>query len=443
MEREQKKRTFFKSLRGKITMRMLLVGLVPIVVIGLLVYLMMNQSQDSASDSIADARAVLQDDTIGSNLAETARGAAYDIDMFMDGRIREAMIWASTPTVVDTARTGYALAESMGLPAMTEAQIEATMAATRSLAVDPAADRFLKYQVSRSPHFGEIFFTDAHGYNVALTNKTSDFIQSGEAWWDNAWQNGIDIGAVEYDDSAGIWSMALAVRIDDPDTGTKVGVMKCVLGVSQIQEAADRAAEDVSGGQVVVMDPDGLLLAETESDHDLDRIMNPEVNMHDSGLAAVDQVYATPQANGYSVEDGTVVGYARSAVGGPYADLSGFDGFGWVVLVEQPENTAFAPLGSLSTLEDQLQQSTNSTLTYIAAVLAVVLAAAFALALWTSRRITDPINQLRDVADKVSLGDMGVTVAKGPDDEIGDLSDSFERMVTAVRFLSQDQEKRG
>ena len=54
------------------------------------------------------------------------------------------------------------------------------------------------------------------GYNVAPTNPASDFIQSDEGWWLAAWSHEIAVGAVEYDDSAGVWSLDIAIRIDDP-----------------------------------------------------------------------------------------------------------------------------------------------------------------------------------------------------------------------------------
>ena len=73
----------------------------------------------------------------------------------------------------------------------------------------------------------------------------------------------------------------------------------------------------------------------------------------------------------------------------------------------------------------------------ITSVIAAVLAVAFALAagLFLSRKITGPMLQLRDIANKVSLGDLNFTNTVNAQDEIGELSDSFERMVTAIRFL--------
>ena len=85
-------------------------------------------------------------------------------------------------------------------------------------------------------------------------------------------------------------------------------------------------------------------------------------------------------------------------------------------------------------LRDSDQRQRTSVIT---SVIAAVLAVAFALAagLFLSRKITGPILQLRDIANKVSLGDLNFTDTVNAQDKIGELSDSFERMVTAIRFL--------
>ena len=435
-----KQRSFFKSLRGKISMQMLVLSLLPIIIVGVLAYTSMSNAEQSASDSLQDSRTQLEQDVVGSDiLAKTAQGTADEIDMFMRARIENAIIWASAPIVVDTAKVGTALAEEQGLPDMTIDEIEELMADNRSLAPNPAADEYLKNQIEFSQHFGEIFFTEANGYNVALTASTSDFVQSDEGWWQIAWDNGISIGEVEYDDSAGIWSTDISVRIDDPDTGKPVGVMKTVLGVSLIQEIANANADDVSGGSVTVLDPNGLLLAETSTGNDLERIMNSDINLRDSGDAAVEKVYASDAANGYDVADDTITGYARSATAGYYEGITGFDGFGWAVLVEPPTEIAFASLGSLETLESDLKDDTQNMLVILIVVLAIVFVVALGVAFYVSQGITKPVAHLSDVAEKVSMGDLDVSVAVNSDDEIGDLADSFGRMVTAYRFMAQDE----
>jgi methyl-accepting chemotaxis protein len=51
-----------------------------------------------------------------------------------------------------------------------------------------------------------------------------------------------------------------------------------------------------------------------------------------------------------------------------------------------------------------------------------------------------PVEHLKDVAENVSLGNLNIAVKRYSDDEIGDLADSFSRMVTAVRFFRMEAE---
>ena len=65
---EPKKRSFFKSLRGKIGLQMLVVGIAPILVVGVIVYLSMSSSQYNADDSVNESRIQLEEDVVGINI---------------------------------------------------------------------------------------------------------------------------------------------------------------------------------------------------------------------------------------------------------------------------------------------------------------------------------------------------------------------------------------
>lgn len=54
--------------------------------------------------------------------------------------------------------------------------------------------------------FGEVFVTNRYGANAAQTQKTSDYYQADEQWWQMAKEDGLYVGNVEYDQSAGIYS---------------------------------------------------------------------------------------------------------------------------------------------------------------------------------------------------------------------------------------------
>jgi methyl-accepting chemotaxis protein len=55
-----------------------------------------------------------------------------------------------------------------------------------------------------------------------------------------------------------------------------------------------------------------------------------------------------------------------------------------------------------------------------------------------ARAILVPVEHLKEVAENVSLGNLGMEVRRYSNDEIGDLADSFSRMVTAVKFFRME-----
>jgi len=55
-----------------------------------------------------------------------------------------------------------------------------------------------------------------------------------------------------------------------------------------------------------------------------------------------------------------------------------------------------------------------------------------------SQAILVPVEHLKSVAENVSLGNLDMAVRRYSEDEIGDLADSFSRMVTAVKFFRME-----
>ncbi len=55
-----------------------------------------------------------------------------------------------------------------------------------------------------------------------------------------------------------------------------------------------------------------------------------------------------------------------------------------------------------------------------------------------ARAILTPVDHLKDVAENVSLGNLAVSVQRYSEDEIGDLADSFSRMLAAVKYFQME-----
>ncbi|MGB5706760.1 MAG: HAMP domain-containing protein [Arenicellales bacterium] len=429
------KRSYFNSLRGKITNRALVLGILPIVLIGILAYLGLSRLIQEADQGLEESRSELLDKVVGANLSATANRVVQQLDGFMLERISDAVTWASAPAVISAAREAAAVHNERGLPDLSIDEVEAQFETQKSLNLYPVTDKYLRTQIANSLHFGEVFITDEFGFNVALTNPTSDFVQSDEGWWRTAMGNGISVGQVEFDASAGIWSIDISVRIDDDLTGKRLGVMKSVLGVSLIQEVADRRANEVSGGNVTVANNRGLLLAETATRHDEDRIMNDSANLNTvSDSSIINALQET--GSGYTIGDQNVLGYAHSAGADLYGNVvQGFSGFDWLVLVQQPTEVALAPIRNLSEVQANLADSRKSTLLVIGISIGVIALIAVAMANMLARGIINPLNQLQESAERVAKGDTSRAISIQSNDEIEDLAKNFDRMRNSVSIL--------
>lgn len=429
------KRSYFNSIRGKITNRVLFIGIVPMLVIGILAWLSLSQLTNNVRDELKGGERVLLDKVVGSNLISISSQLAAQIDAFMLERISDAISWSVAPVVLDAARAASVLHGQKGLNDLLIRDVEAKFTNEKSYNVSPKASAYLKTQISRSKHFGEAFFTDINGFNVALTNPTSDFVQRDENWWKTAWENGISVGEVEFDDSAGIWSVDISVRIDDPASGRSLGVLKAVLGVSLIQELSDVALRGIEKGAVTVVNSDGLLLAETSSKHVRDRIMNSSVNFRKSRDGSI-KTALSAGSSGYIIGEQTVLGYAPSAGAEVYSEtVDRFGGFNWVVIVQQPTNVALAPIQGLAAVQDRLSESQGKILLLLAIVTVMIFILAIFIAGVLAKGITVPLLQLSEHADAISKGDMSRTIDINSDDEIGDVADSLKRLMTSLSII--------
>jgi HAMP domain-containing protein len=428
-------RPYSKSLRGKITNRTLFIGIAPVLMVGIFSWFSLNQLTTSANGQLDNSRAELLDSVVGNNLSTTSARIVNQLDTFMLERISDVVVWASAPIILQAAKSAATAHQKAGLVDKEIDEIEALFKTRKSLNISPTANRYLIQQIRRSSHFGEVFFTDKHGFNTALTNPTSDFVQRDENWWKTAWENGISVGEVEFDDSAGIWSIDISVRIDDTASGRSLGVMKAVLGVSLIQEVADKGARDINGGLVTVISSGGRLLAETSTKHAKDRIMVDSVNLRNSTDPALQEVFSA-RNKGYVLSSDQVLGYAKSAGPELYRTVvTRFPGFNWSVLVQQPTSIALAPIEGLSTVQASLQTSKRQVIVILTVVVLAVFALAFFIAGMLSKAITQPMLDLRELADSVSKGDTSRTISVNSDDEIQDVAQAFERMRTSVSII--------
>ena len=365
----------------------------------------------SRVEAVRDALGVVAERSVraqaGPDLSAHAARVALQLDGYLIARIGQVLAWVSSPVVVEAARGAHAKHEDAGFGDLSRDALEARFVIAKSLGAYPQADLYLGGQLAASPDFAEVFFTDRRGYNVAMTSPTSDFIQSDEEWWQRAWRHQIAVGAVEYDNSAGVWSVDISVRIDDPQaSGAPLGVLKSVLSIAPVQLIADRSIHGIAAARTLLTTGTGDVIAETASGHARERVMSESANVRAHGTPAQRLAYGSDRI-GFNAEDPVYL-TAHARTGGPsvYGRLvPRFEGFGWLVIVQRPVESVLAPLGPLNTVMASLQNSVVVLSSVYAAGLVLACALTILVGVVLARRVSGDAEAIAGFAVAVTDGE--------------------------------------
>jgi HAMP domain-containing protein len=107
-------------------------------------------------------------------------------------------------------------------------------------------------------------------------------------------------------------------------------------------------------------------------------------------------------------------------------------------LHESAEDGEEAGHDASQTSLELIERTSKRSVTLVSVISVLGLVLGLLVSYKLARAILVPVEHLKDVAENVSLGNLTVTVRRYSDDEIGDLADSFSRMVTAVRFFQSE-----
>jgi HAMP domain-containing protein len=257
--------------------------------------------------------------------------------------------------------------------------------------------------------FGEIFITNKYGANAAQSGKTSDYNQADEGWWQKTKNNGLYISEVEYDESSGIYSIAIGIRINDAN-GTFIGVMKSVLNIEEAIDAVKeaKAASSYSSIALKLVDKKGKIIYDSEGIFKIFEDVSGEKFFQQMNN---DRGYFINAAE--RGEKDEMFAYANSK---GYRD---FGGLGWVLVVEYEAEEIQHPIVELR----------NTLL--IASVAAILLAVMLSFSIY--RSISKPITKLISSLKEISHGNLDAKIDAKSKDEICELASAFNKMLQDLK----------
>ena len=267
------------------------------------------------------------------------------------------------------------------------------------------------------PSHVEIFITDVYGGLVGTTNRTSDYYQADEVWWQAAYNNGqgaVYLSEPELDESAGLLAVQIASPVRSDETGEIIGILRTTYLMSSLNSILDEKVGETGVTELIIP---GEVVS----------------HFHEGEYKPVDAAeYAALQA----VADPGMVemdyeGEANVILRAPVRTLEGnstVDNLGWVVMFHQNRNEAFTPV--------------NAQIRGAIIVMVIVMALAVAAAIGLSLALVRPISQLTQTAEEVAAGNLNSRAKVTSSDEVGILASTFNKMTSQLQETLQGLEQR-
>lgn len=331
---------------------------------------------------------------------------------------------ASTVTELEVLDRQWIAAESNSTPLIAE------------VLNHPASDVLLQFQ-EQFPQHAEVFITDKHGALVASTNRTSDYYQADEDWWQSTYKNGegsVYIGKLEFDESANILAISMAAPIYSENEEEIIGILRTTVNADGLINILDTGKFGESGGIEIYMPNNLVFTAETDHAHedDVDEEHLSAESLQEAHIALDDLARLASSTYIVGLHDDVPTLLASSPIVSPQdedADKEGeIEKLGWTLVVYQTESEALAPLKALVRV---------ATITSL-----VVLILAAAVAFWVSGFISSPISKLTQVVQQAAGGNLNVKAEVNSRDEIGFLAENYNGFIAQLRDLIDSLEFR-
>ena len=262
--------------------------------------------------------------------------------------------------------------------------------------------------------FAEIFVTNRFGAIVASTEKTSDYKQNDELWWQHARSEGVYVSDIVYDESAGVYSLEIALRIEDR-MGDFVGVMKFIL-VMKFHELISVSTRRTPAPSYAVQNfniitREGKVVFSTEDHPIMSDFSETEtlrqVQSHEEGY------FTAIEAR----EDEKFIAFVHSQ------GFRSFHGLGWILWTEYNAQEVLSPIVQLRNT--------------IFVTVAIFLSLCILLSVKISRSITVPLKKLYEATMIAERGDYSTRVNIPTGDELEQLGNAFNGMIATMEKTSR------
>ncbi len=360
---------WLKSIKSKIMVFAILATLIPSLGLGLLSF---RQNEAQIGDNVARE--------LGALTSEASR----EIELWIDKRVHEVHVTSTSSAVID------------GLSAIARPQARPR---ANTISKHPQALAHYLRSVQEKLDIRELTIVNAAGQVVASSAQTVAPIILPDEWPPNSLTEGFVIVPPHWDNQYASATLSIAVPVLSYDN-LLMGALVAVLDLRTLQPHLKNATKSPPG-DVLLLDPDGRILASSQADTD------KLTQLDESSLR---QLREKPG------ESLVFRGMTHREVIG-IADMSAE--LPITIVAERDRAEVYATWIKLR----------DMFLTLVGALVVVVAAVAFHM----GRSIVGPLQRLIGAADRIADGDLEVRLAANRNDELGHLTLVFNQMADRLR----------
>lgn len=383
-----------------------------------------NQIEEVISESSSSE---LMDST-ANNIKDMAIGIRDSLDSQMKNKSDMVKTWAQSPFFQEAANAAKVLGE--------DDLLGKWGAESSAVHVSPLVSNYLEDLVA-STFFTEIVVIDSRGYTIAASGATEKFDLSSEIWFEAAKSapTGHYIGATSQDPDSGKMEMDIIYNINDRTTGEFLGQVKAAFDYSAFIDSFINT-NSLLVWEVKVVDQNGYVLATSMINKT--KVNNPEMNQ---ALMPYFTGVETGKKTGFT----STSGVDENGEDVYYGFAVSNDASRHIVVVSKKAYTVEAPImGFIGGLQTNINEKSSDIQKYMwllggAVAIVIVMAAFFVI----RAKVSNPLNKLTDVSNKLSVGDIdGLELNVSGKDEIGRLGESFQGVLAAFNLLREQAEEK-
>lgn len=282
-----------------------------------------------------------------------------------------------------------------------------------------AARDLLEYQKA-FPDNAEIFITDIYGGLAAATNRTSDYYQADETWWQAAYNNGqgaVYISDPEFDVSSNTLGILVALPLRDRADGKIMGILRTTYVLNPLATILQQEIGQTGSADIYIPGIPGEMVS---------RIHEGKLETVDKQLLDKLQVITNQGITEMDYEGNPSV--VSQAVVQSRDGNQTIKNLGWIVAFHQQRSEAFAPV--------------NAQVRGIIIVMMVVIFLAVLAAIFVAQSLVRPLTQLTNTAQEIAAGNLNSQAQVTSSDEIGLLASAFNSMTARLREFINTLESR-